>query len=357
MKLKYAVIGYGFIGRRHVQTLKNFEESDCVAICDIDKIRRDEAKASWPGVEIYETADELFAKAQIDGVIVAANNRAHKELVIKAARAGKHIICEKPAAMSVKELDEMDAEAKTAGVTFTVHHQRRFDKDFQTVKTCYDNKLVGDVYLIKSSLYGYNGNMHDWHVYKAEGGGMMYDWGVHLMDQILYMVNSRLVSVYADVRNVINKEVDDYFKILLRFENRVTAEIELGTYYLSDRPNWFERHWHINGNKGSMYADKFDPEGKIVRTTKLLENVAHDQDKSAASYGPTRSFGLPAPGLIVTEEIPAVHCEQVDYFKNYFRALRGEEPFLVTIPEVRRVLAVMEACRKSAETMKSIDFE
>jgi predicted dehydrogenase len=357
VKLKYAVIGYGFIGRRHVQTLKNFEESDCVAVCDIEKARLDEAKAAWPDLELYENADELFAKARIDGVIIAANNKAHKELVIKAARAGKHIICEKPAAMGVNELDEMDAEVKKAGVSFTVHQQRRLDKDFRTVKTCYDNKLVGDVYLIKSSLYGYNGNMHDWHVYKAEGGGMLYDWGVHLIDQILYMMNSRLVSVYADVRNIINKEVDDYFKILLRFENKVTVEIELGTYYLSDRPDWFERHWYMSGNKGSMYADKFDPEGKIVRTTRLLENMAHDQDKSAASYGPTRSFGVLAPGLIVTEEIPAVHCEQIDYFRNYFKALRDEEPFLVTIPEVRRVLSVMEACRKSAETMKSIDFE
>lgn len=357
MKLRYAVIGYGFIGRRHVKMLKTFEDSDCIAVCDIVKTRLDEAQADWPGLELYTNADELFAKAKINGVVIAANNKAHKDLVIKAARAGKHIICEKPAALSVKDLDDMDAEVKKANVTFTVHQQRRFDKDFQAVKACYDKKLVGGVYLIKSSLYGYNGNMHDWHVYKSEGGGMLYDWGVHLIDQILYMVDGRLVSVFADVRNVINKEVDDYFKILLRFENKVTAEIELGTYYLSDRPDWFERHWYIAGNKGSMYTDKFDPEGKIVRTTRLLENVAHDQDKSVASYGPTRSFGVPAPGLIVTEEIPAVHCEQSDYYKNYFKALRGEESFLVKTPEVRRVLSVMEACRESAETMKSVDFE
>ena len=354
---RFAVIGYGFIGRRHVNTLKNFEDSDCVAVCDINPKRLEEVKEIYPDMEVYGSADELFEKADIDGVIISANNNQHKDLVIKAARAGKHIICEKPAAMTVKDLDEMTAEVEKAGVTFTVHQQRRFDKDFQSVKACYDQKLVGDIYTIQSSLYGYNGNMHDWHVYKEEGGGMLYDWGVHLIDQILYMVDSRLVSVYADVRNVINKEVDDYFKIILRFENMVTAEIELGTYFLSDRKDWFERHWYVGGNKGSMYADKFDPEGKIVRTTHLLENVPGDQDKSAASYGPTRSFGIPAPGLIVTEEIPHVDCEQSDYFRNYFRALDGKEEFLVKIPEVRRVLAVMEACRKSAETMKSVDFE
>lgn len=357
MKFRYAVIGYGFIGRRHVDTLKSFEVSDCTAVCDINPQRLQEVKNLYPDMNVYDNADDLFANEEIDGVIIAANNNQHKELVIKAARAGKHIICEKPAAMTVADLDEMTAEVRKAGVTFTVHQQRRYDKDFRCVKECYDKKLVGDIYTIQSSLYGYNGNMHDWHIYKEEGGGMLYDWGVHLIDQILYMVDSRLVSVFADVRNVINEEVDDYFKILLRFENRVTAEIELGTYFLSDRKDWFERHWYVGGNKGSMYADKFDPQGKVVRTTRLLENAAEDQDKSAKSYGPTRSFGIPEPGLIVTEDIPHVECEQKDYFRNYFNALEGKEEFLVKIPEVRRVLAVMEACRKSAETMKSIDFE
>ncbi len=357
MKLKYAVIGYGFIGRRHVNTLKSSDEADCIAVCDIDPHRLQEVRTYYPDMPVYEDPDKLFANSEIDGVIIATNNTSHKELVIKAARAKMHIICEKPAALTVADLDEMTAEVEKAGITFTVHQQRRFDKDFRCVKECYDQRLVGDIYLIKSSLYGYNGNMHDWHVYKAEGGGMLYDWGVHLIDQILWMVDSRLVSVYADVRNVINKEVDDYFKILLRFENKVTAELELGTYYLSDRTDWFERHWYVGGNQGSMYADKFEPEGKIVRTTRLLENVAGEQDKSAKSYGPTRSFGIPEPGLIITEEIPQVDCEQMDFFKNYFKAMKGEEELLVKTSEVRRVLAVMEACRKSSESMKSVDFE
>ncbi|MDO4340717.1 MAG: Gfo/Idh/MocA family oxidoreductase [Eubacteriales bacterium] len=213
-KLRYAVIGYGFIGRRHVDTLKSFEDSDCVAVCDRNPKRLAEVKEKYPDMEVYEHADALFAGADIDGVIIAANNNQHKELVIKAARAHKHILVEKPAAMSVAELDEMTEEVRKAGVTFTVHQQRRFDRDFRTVKECYDRKLLGDIYTIQSSLYGYNGNMHDWHVYASEGGGMLYDWGVHLIDQILYMVDSRLVSVFADVRNVINQEVDDYFKIL-----------------------------------------------------------------------------------------------------------------------------------------------
>lgn len=357
MSYKYAVIGYGFIGRRHVDTLKKFDASDCIAVCDINQKRLKEVQEKYPDMAIYEDAKDLFAKEDLDGVIISSNNKTHKELTIMAAENGCNIICEKPAALTVAEYDEMMEAVNKAGVSFTVHQQRRFDKDFNTVKKCYDDRLVGDIYTIQSSLYGFNGNMHDWHIYKAEGGGMLYDWGVHLIDQILYMVEGKLKTVYADVRNVINKEVDDYFKIILRFENNVTAEIELGTYFLNNQPGWFERHWFVGGNTGSMNVNKFDPEGKIVRTTKLLENVEEDQDKSAASYGPTRSFGIPEPGLIVTEELPKVNVEQSDYFVNYFKALDGKEEMLVKPEEVRRVLSVMEACWKSAETKRSIDFE
>lgn len=357
MKWRYAVIGYGFIGRRHAATLKSFEESDCVAVCDINPKRLAEVKALYPGMPVYERAEDLFAHEKLDGVIISANNRAHKELVVLAARHGVNIICEKPAALTVQEFDEMMEAVEEAGVQFTVHQQRRYDKDFQTIKAVYDEGLIGDMYLVRSSLYGYNGNMHDWHRFRDEGGGMLYDWGVHLIDQMLYLVPSKLESVYADIRNVINKEVDDYFDISLRFENGVNAHIELGTYLLNSQPGWFERHWYAGGTTGTAVVNKFDPEGGIIRTTHLLENVAEDQDKSAVSYGPTRSFGIPEPGLIVTEPLPKVTHEQCDYFVNYFRALEGKEEFLVKPEEVRRVLAVMEACRKSAATRRSIDFE
>jgi predicted dehydrogenase len=240
-------------------------------------------------------------------------------------------------------------------VKFTVHHQRRYDRDFRMTKEVYDKKMLGEVYTIKNSLYGYNGFMHDWHVYISEGGGMLYDWGVHLLDQILWMVDGKIKSVYADLRNVINEEVDDYFKIIMKFENNITAEVELGTYYLSDKTDWFVRHWYMGGNTGSMYVDGFNPKGKIVRTTQLLTNVSNKRTMTAA--GPTRSFGNPREGLIVTEELPEVNTVHQNYFENYIKAYRGEEDFLVKIPEVRRVLALMEAVRESARTGHSVSFE
>ncbi|GAA0803815.1 Gfo/Idh/MocA family oxidoreductase [Faecalicatena orotica] len=353
--IRIAVIGHGFMGHEHETMLSQMEGIRLIGFSDRDPKQLDDVKE---GLKRYESNEALLADPEVDVVLIAANNNQHHDLVIQAARAGKDIICEKPAAMSLEELDDMVRVTNECGVKFTVHHQRRLDQDFRIMKEIFDQKALGDVYMMKNSLYGFNGNMHDWHVYISEGGGMLYDWGVHLIDQILFMMpEAKITSIYADVRNVINFEVDDYFKILLRFDNQVMAEVELGTYLLADKPQdkWFERHWIMGGNKGTAYVDGFEPEGRIVRTTELLTNVSGSRTMTAA--GPTRSFGPPAPGKIVTEDVPKVNTCHRDYFENYKKAYYGEEDFLVKIPETRRVLTVMDAVRESAKTGKSVDFE
>jgi predicted dehydrogenase len=353
--IRIGIIGHGFMGHEHEKMLTKMEGIRVVGIADIDPKQLDDVKE---GIKRYASNEELMNDSEVDVVLIAVNNKYHHDLVIQAARAGKDIICEKPVAMNVKELDEMIKVTEECGVKFTVHHQRRLDPDFRTAKAVFDSKTLGDVYTIQNMLYGFNGNMHDWHVFVSEGGGMLFDWGVHLLDQVLWMMpGAKITSVFADLRNVINEEVDDYFKILMKFDNGIMAEVELGTYFLSDKMHdkWFERHWFVGGNKGSAYVDGFFPEGKIVRTSQLLTNVGGKRTMTAA--GPTRSFGPPPEGRIVTEELPKVDTCHQQYFENYIRAYHGEEDFLVKIPETRRVLALMEAVRESARTGNSIPFE
>ena len=353
--IRICIVGHGFMGHEHEKMLTKMDGIRVVGISDIDPKQLEDVQE---GIKRYASNDELMHDPEVDVVLIAANNNQHYDLVVQAAKAGKDIICEKPVAMTTEELDGMIAVTKECGVKFTVHHQRRLDPDFRTMKAVFDQGSLGKVYSIKSGLYGFNGNMHDWHVYKKEGGGMLYDWGVHLLDHILWMMpGAKIKSVYADLRNVINFEVDDYFKILMRFDNGIMAEVELGTYYLTDKMHdkWFERHWMIGGNQGSAYVDGFEPEGKIVRTTHLLQNVSGQRTMTAA--GPTRSFGPPAEGTIVTEPLPAVTTCHEDYFENYKKAYRGEEEFLVKVEETRRVLALMEAVRESARTGQSVAFE
>jgi len=353
-KIKFGIIGFGFMGHVHEEMLtKEIDGAEVVAICDIEESQMKDAVTE--NVMKFTDYNDLLAIEEIDTVLIVIPNHLHKECVIRAANAGKNIICEKPVAMDVAELDEMIAAVEANNVRFTVHQQRRFDKDYCTMKAVYEKGLVGDVYTIQSKLYGLNGNMHDWHVFKKFGGGMLYDWGVHLIDQILFMVKGQIKTVYADMRNVINGEVDDYFKILLKFENNIMCEIELGTYFLKDADKWFERHWFIGGDKGTAYSDGFAGIGKIAKTTQLLENV--EKKTTMTHSGPTRSFGTPQPGVLVTEELPHVECNHKMFFEDYISALIEDRDFLVKTSEVRRVLSLMEAIRESAETGQVVMFE
>ncbi|MDR9868223.1 Gfo/Idh/MocA family oxidoreductase [Lactococcus cremoris] len=352
MKLKFGIIGFGFMGQTHTEMLTKLDYTEVIGVADINPVQLKNAPA---GVKTYTSADELLKNDDINTVIISVPNHLHLEMVKKVAASGKDVLCEKPVAMSVAELNEMIKVTKEAGVHFTVHHQRRWDKDYRLTKAVLESKSLGDVYTIKNQLYGFNGNMHDWHIYPEFGGGMLYDWGVHLLDQMLWMIPGKLKTVYADVRNVINKDVDDYFNIQLYFDSGITAQVELGTYFLSDKDGWFERHWFIAGNKGTAYVDGFFPEGKIVRTTALLQNVPGKITMSAA--GPTRSFGPAPEGRIVTEELPEVESGHENYFKYYNDYINNGGDLVVKPEQMVRLLKLVEAIRKAALEHKTIDFE
>lgn len=352
-KLHFGIIGFGFMGQTHAKMItEDLNYTEVVAVCDINQVQLENADSSY---KTYLTADELLKEETIDTVIIAVPNHLHLEMVKKAAAAGKDIICEKPAAMNAEEFAEMQAVTEKAGVRFTIHHQRRWDKDYNIAKEVYQSGTLGNVYTIQNSLYGFNGNMHDWHIYPEFGGGMLYDWGVHLLDQMLYMVDSELETVYATVKNVINKDVDDYFNIQLQFKNGVTGQVELGTYFLSQEEGWFERHWFLGGNEGSAKIDGFHPQGEITRTTDLLRNVPGQITMTAA--GPTRSFGPAPEGRIVTEALPEVDVQHRHYFDRYYDYVTGKGDLVVKPAEMLRLMKLLDAIRISAKEHRSIAFE
>lgn len=348
MNVKLGIIGFGGMGKWHAQNAPR-AGVEIAAVCDIDPVKQQEAVEM--GYKMYPSAEELLRDDNVNTVILTVPNYLHKEMCIKAAEAGKHVITEKPAAMNVQELDEMEAACKKAGVFFTSHQNRRWDKDMLIVKKAYDEGLLGNIFTIESKLHSGNGYMHEWHIYKKYGGGMIYDWGVHLIDQILFMMpQAKIKSVYADIKNVLHEEVDDYFKIILKLDNGVTAYIELSTYILEYQPRWLAA-----GDKGTLVVKNFGCEGNIYRTGKMLEKLPPQITETEA--GPTRQFAPVPPGGIVTEPLPTVETDWVNFYRNVVDVLNGKAESLIKISEVRRVLSVMEAAWKSAETNEAILFE
>ncbi|MFV0556540.1 MAG: Gfo/Idh/MocA family protein [Lactovum sp.] len=348
MKIKLGIIGFGGMGKWHAENAPR-ADVEIVAVCDNDELKRQEAVEK--GYQVYQTAEALLENEEVNTVILTVPNHLHKEMCILAAEAGKNVITEKPAALNVAELDEMEAACKKANVFFTSHQNRRWDRDMLMVKKAYDEKLLGDIFTIESKLHSGNGYMHEWHLYKKYGGGMIYDWGVHLIDQILFMMPEvKINSIYADIKNVLHEEVDDYFKIILKMDNGITAHIELSTYILDYQPRWL-----VAADKGTMIVKSFACDGSIYRTGKMLKKLPPQITETEA--GPTRQFAPVPPGGIVEEVLPEIQTDWLDFYRNVDDVLNKRAESKIKISEVRRVLSVMEAAWKSSESNEAILFE
>ena len=198
-------------------------------------------------------------RKDVDAVILAVPNNFHKPLAVAAMHAGKHVLCEKPVMMNSRDLLEVLAVSEQTGMLFTVHQNRRWDRDFCIVRECIQSGALGCPFYIESRVQGAKGIPGDWRCTQEAGGGMLLDWGVHLLDQLLLLADSPVREVYAHLLSVKFPEVDDNFKVMLRFENGLSALVEVDTYTFIPLPRW-----HVSGEKGTLQVDDFACGGRMV---------------------------------------------------------------------------------------------
>ena len=348
MAHKMGIIGYGGMAGWHHENSKRINDFEIVAAYDINPDRLEAAKAR--GLVAYEKLGDFLADDSFDMVLVATPNNFHKPMTIAALEAGKHVICEKPVAMSIDDFDEMYMASKKAGKLFTVHQNRRWDKDFLIVKKAIEDGLVGKPYTIESRIMGQNGVMHGWRAYKVAGGGMVFDWGVHMIDQMLWMLKEPVAEVYANLHMVKTPEVDDYFKAVIRFESGLSTQIEVGTYNLERLPRWY-----VCGDGGALVIYGMDGKGKLTHAKDF--EMEWTQEVVQTEGGPTRTMA-PRPKETLEEvELPQVETDWADYYHNVLAVLDGKEELIVKPEEARKVLQVMAAIFESSATGKAIKID
>ena len=352
MAHKMGIIGYGGMANYHHDNAKRVQERvkdfGVVAAYDIDPNRLKLAKEK--GLKPYENLKDFLADDSFDLVLVATPNNFHKPMVIAALEAGKNVICEKPVAMSVEDFDEMWYASKKNGKLFTVHQNRRWDRDFRIVKKAIETGLLGKPYTIESRVMGQNGVMHGWRAYKVAGGGMVFDWGVHLIDQLLWMIKEPVSEVYANLHSVKTPEVDDYFKAIIRFDSGLSTQIEVGTYNLEMLPRWY-----ACGDGGAIVVNGWDCKGKITHAKDF--EMKWEQEVVQTEGGPTRTMA-PRPKETLEElPLPDVQTDWTDYYHNVLAVLDGKEELIVKPEEVRKVVQVMTAIFESSETGESIKID
>lgn len=347
-KIVYGLIGFGGMGKWHTEILENVPEIELAGIYDIKEEKRKLTEEA--GFHTYETEEAMLADESIDVILVATPNDTHRPIALRAMEAGKNVIVEKPVTLSLKELTELEDMAGKTGQFLTVHQNRRWDEDLLTVREILKDQTMGEIFRIESRVHGSRGIPGDWRKEKAHGGGMVLDWGVHLFDQIFRLTGERrLKTVYATLTNVTNQEVDDGFTAVLRFEGGLEVLVEVGTNNFISLPRWY-----VLGENGSAVVEDWDLSGKIVKAFSEEEKEIVPVRTAA---GLTKTMAPRREDTIRVEELPRVPGDIADFHRNVAAVLlRGEEP-AVKLPEVKRVMRLMETVFESAEKNHVMDFE
>ena len=347
MGLKIGIIGFGGMAHWHASNAGKLEGVEFLAAYDVDEQQLVSAEKEF-GMKPCRTLDELLNIPEINFVLVATPNQVHKELVIAALRAGKNVMTEKPATLSVADWDEMVAVSRECGKLLTVHQNRRWDKDYRVMREVIENGTIGKVYSIESRVFGTVGGMYGWRAFKEYGGGMVLDWGVHLIDQIMNMIPEKVVSVYANLFTIFSDEVDDNIKIMLRFENGVSALLEMSTNCFVNLPRW-----HVSCENGTAVVEDWSCKGRMVQLNTDAE-MAWDEEIVYTEAGPTRTMA-PRPAHTLKElPLPEVQVDWSDYYKNIVAVLDGKAELIVKPEQALRVMKVIDTIFESDSTGKGI---
>lgn len=340
MSVNIGIVGFGWMANWHFNKIIPKDEGiTVIAAYDIDKQRVELAKEN--GLKGYYNLDKFLADTAFDTVLVATPNNTHKDLCIAALNAGKNVICEKPVTLNYQELHDILVAADKNKKVFTVHQNRRRDKDYCIVKKAINDGMVGKPFYIESRVQGANGIPSDWRRVKESGGGMLYDWGVHLVDQLLQMIDSPVVEVYSHLL-CINYNVDDNFRALLKFKNGISALVEVDTACFQPLPRW-----HVLGDKGTLNVKDWKCEGSILQGK--IEEMDWSVESKENAAGSTRTMRPRAEETVRTLPLPDVDVNWSEYYLNYRDVLDGKAELYVKPDEVIRSVKVIDAIRESSE--------
>jgi myo-inositol 2-dehydrogenase/D-chiro-inositol 1-dehydrogenase len=249
------LVGCGFIGQVHAEAFSLSAIASVRAVASRSADRAAGFAARW-GIPAWHTDyRELVARADVDLVCVGAPNWLHRDVVVAAAEAGKHVVCEKPLARTLREADEMIAACRRAGVKLMYAEELCFAPKYVRAKELADEGALGDVYLVRQSEQHY-GPHSDW-FWDPElaGGGVLMDMGCHGIEFARWIYGKPAVlSASAEVGTFVHHKrtrAEDHAIVTLRFDGRRAAVIEASWA----KPGGMDDRAEIVGSGGVTYAD------------------------------------------------------------------------------------------------------
>jgi len=339
--INVGIVGYGYAGRNFHSYLVGLADGlHLEAIASSRPEKRAQIVAER-GCRAVASIDDLLGDPRIDLVVLATPHDTHAPLAIAALQAGKHVVTDKVMCLSLQEADAMIGAARRTGRLLSVFHNRRWDWDYQTVRKIIADGLIGRPYLYECAVLGY-GTPHGWRAEAARSGGVLHDWGAHLLDQALQLVPGKVVEVFCHVAHVRPEPaIGNFGKLDLRFEDGTLFEICCGNLARQGKPRWY-----VLGDSGSILREGLDPQEPAMNRGDI---DAAREDPAGRARVRTTIAGLPTD-LVVDSLRPSWKA----YYQNISDHLAGKADLAVTPESVRRTIAVYDAAAQAAQAGQSV---
>ncbi|WP_290869633.1 oxidoreductase [Aquabacterium sp.] len=340
--LQVGIVGHGFATTTfHAPLVQSVPGLRLAAMASR---KPEDVRAAWPGIDALPTPEALFAREDIDLVVIPTPNDSHHPLALAALRAGKHVVVDKPFTLDVAQADELVAEAERRGRMLSVFHNRRWDADFLTVQALVQAGTLGRLAHVESHFDRYRPQVRArWREGAGPGSGLWFDLGPHLLDQTLQLFGMphRIGLELAAHRD--GALADDWFHAVLAYEDGPHAGLRVvlhGSALVAECGPRFALH----GTQGSYVKFGLDPQ--------------EDQLKAGLRPGQP-GWGLDTRhGTLTTARGDALHTvvhptlpgDQSCYYATLRDAILHGGKVPVAASEARDVMRLIEAGQRSAAT-------
>jgi predicted dehydrogenase len=354
--VRTALIGCGKVGQIHAAALASLAESQFVAVCD-SQPERAAAFATHYGVRAYTELSQMLAEAGVEAVVIGTPHSLHAAPAIVAARAGVHVLVEKPMAANLSDCDAMLAAARQTGVKLGIISQRRLYEPVQRMRAALDAGKIGAPMLGVFSMFSWREPAYyqsdPWRgKWATEGGGVLVNQSPHQLDLLQWFMGGidEITGYWANVNHP-SIEVDDTAVAMIRFQNGGLGSIVTS---LSQRPGIYTKV-HIHGSNGASIGVETDRGATFIAgVSEIAEPPLTDLWTIPGEESLLAEFQA-ADRACFQKVNPTTYYHSLQ-IQDFLKAIQDNRPPLVTGEEGRIVVAMFTAIYRSQRERRPIRF-
>ncbi len=344
--MRVAIVGYGLAGRVfHAPLIAAVDGLDVNAIVTSDPARARQAAAEHPEADVVPSIDDLWGATPLDLVVVATANASHMPVASAAIEHGVPVVVEKPAAVTAVEAEALVERADRAGVLLTVFQNRRWDTDQLTLRRLLQEDALGEITRYESRFERWRPSLDPSkpreNLASIEGGGVLLDLGVHLVDQALVLFGP-VSEVYAEIDSRRGAPAEDDVFIALRHASGIISHLHASAVTPSIGPRL-----RVQGTAGGFLVPHLDPQEAALRAGARPDTVDHWGKPEEWEYGRLVAGDQSVP-------VPPEPGDWPRFYKLLRDALRDGGPPPVDPRDAVETLRVLEAARRAAREHRVI---